>query len=262
MYGSNALRIWLDSLSVAKVILKGKGIREAVWYLVTFRARGLKRSLFDCYSVLYSKLFGKPLIHVIGDSHGKVFRGNRQFIVHHLGAATAHNLAKQQSTTSSNRKLFNIIDSISRKDVVLLVFGEIDCRIHIYYQYRKNGERRAIDELVDDTVSNYGEVLEKLRNLGVNFVVYGVPPATEVRNEYRYPFYASPEVHCRISSIFNERLKDLCSKRDYPYIDIHSRFSDENGFMLKDSAADEIHLNGQVVDFVKGELNRRIGISV
>ena len=145
---------------------------------------------------------------------------------------------------------------------MLLVFGEIDCRIHIYYQYRKNGERKSIEELVDDTVSNYGEVLEKLRNIGVNFVVYGVPPATEVRNEYRYPFYASPEIHCRISSIFNERLKDLCANRGYPYIDIHSRFSDENGFMLKESAADEIHLNGQVVDFVKGELNRGPGICV
>jgi hypothetical protein len=262
MYGSNALRIWLDSLSVARVIFKGRGIRAAIWYLVSFRARGLLRSLFDCYSILYSRLFGKPLIHVIGDSHGKVFRGNRQFIVHHLGAATAHNLAKQKSTTSSNRKLFNIIAGINRKDVVLLVFGEIDCRIHIYYQYKKNGEQKAIDTLVDDTVSNYGEVLGELRNLGVYFVVYGVPPATEVRNEYRYPFYASPEIHCRISSIFNERLKDLCAERGYPYIDIHSRFSDENGFMLRDCAADEIHLNGRVVDFVKGEFNGSLGISV
>ena len=32
--------------------------------------------------------------------------------------------------------------------------------------------------------------------------------------------------------------------------------------MLEEYAADEIHLNGQVVDFVKGELSERLGISV
>ena len=262
MFRNNVLGIFIDSLSVARVVSKHGGIHRGLWYFVSVRTRGLERFLFDCYSVLYSRAFGRPLIYVIGDSHGKVFRGNRQFIVHHLGAATAHNLANQSSTTNSNRKLFDIIDSMSRKDVVLLVFGEIDCRIHIYYQYKKNNERKAISELVDDTVSNYGEVLEKLRNLGVNFIVYGVPPATEVRNEYRYPFYASPETHCQISSMFNGKLKELCQKKGYQYIDVHSRFSDENGFMLEEYAADEIHLNGQVVDFVKGELNERLRISV
>jgi hypothetical protein len=262
MYRTSALKIWLDSLSVAKAILKGEGIRRAVWYLVSFRSRGLVRFLFDSYSLLYSRIFGKPLIHVIGDSHGKVFRGQRQFIVHHLGAATAHNLVNQNSTTNSNRKLFDIVERISRKDVVLLVFGEIDCRIHIFYQYKKNNERKAISELIDDTVVNYGEVLGKLRRLGINFIVYGVPPATEVRNEYRYPFYASPEVHCQISGMFNEKLKEFCQKQGYGYIDIHSRFSDEKGFLLKEYAADEIHLNGQVVDFAKRELKERLGISV
>jgi len=43
---------------------------------------------------------------------------------------------------------------------------------------------------------------------------------------------------------------------------VHSRFSDESGFMLREYAADEIHLNGRVVDFVKGELNERLGINI
>ena len=262
MYQSGVFKIWRDSLSVARVILKEKGILHAVWYLCSFRTRGFGRFLFDCYSVLYSRACNKPLIHMIGDSHVKMFRGNRLFVVHHIGAATAHNLGKPNSATNSNRKLFNIIDKISRKDIVVLVFGEIDCRVHIYYQYKKNNERRAIGELIDGTISNYGRVLEELRGAGIKFLVYGVPPATKVRDEYRYPFYAPPEIHGQINRTFNERLKEFCEETGYEYIDVHSRFSDESGFMLREYAADEIHLNGRVVDFVKGELNERLGINI
>jgi len=262
MYQSSVFKIWRDSLSVAGVILKEKGILNAVWYLCSFRTRGGVRFLFDCYSVLYSRACNKPLIHMIGDSHVKMFRRKRLFVVHHLGAATAHNLGNPNSTTNSNRKLFNIIDKISRKDIVVLVFGEIDCRVHIYYHYKKNNERTALSELVNVTISNYGRVLEKLREAGVNLLVYGVPPATEVRNEYRYPFYAPPEIHSQINRVFNEKLKGFCEANGYEYIDVHSRFSDESGFMLGEYAADEIHLNGKVVDFVRGELNERLGINV
>jgi len=262
MYQSSVFKIWRDSLSVARVIFKERGVPHAVWYLCTFRTRGFGRFLFDCYSVLYSRACNKPLIHMIGDSHVKMFRRNRLFIVHHLGAATAHNLGNPKSTTNSNRKLFNIIAGIGRKDIVVLAFGEIDCRLHIYYQYKKNKERRALTELIDDTISNYGRVLEKLREAGVNLLIYGVPPATKVRDEHRYPFYAPPEIHSRINRMFNEKLREFCEENGYEYIDVHSRFSDESGFMLREYAADEIHLNGKAVDFVKGELSERLGIYI
>ena len=262
MQWNSSLKVVKDSVAVARVISKHRGIRQGIRYFISFRIRGILRTLYDCYSIVYARIYGKPLIHVIGDSHGKAFRGHRQFIVHHLGAATAHNLIKSNSSTNSNKKLFNLVERLNSRDVVLLVFGEIDCRIHIYYQYKKNNEKRTIHELIDGTISNYGVILNELRNLNINFIVHGVPPATQVRNEYRYPFYASPEVHCQINAIFNERLKVFCKDNKYPYIDIHSRFSDDDGFMLKEYAADEIHLNSNVADYVKRELNSRFGISV
>lgn len=262
MFRNDFFKIFWDSLAVARAISRESGIRRGVRYFVSVRTRGFLRFLFDCLSALYSRLSGRPLIHVIGDSHGKVYRWKLLFIVHHLGAATAHNLAKESSTTGSNRKLFNIIDRIDRRDIVLLVFGEIDCRIHIYNQYKKNGENRAMTEFIDDTVSCYGAVLEKLRDRGVNFAVQGVPPATRVRNEYRYPFYATPEIHCQISAMFNERLKAACEKNGYPFIDVCSRSADEDGFMSKEYAADEIHLNGRIVNFVRADLRRQLGVKI
>jgi len=258
----NSLKIWGDTLSVARVIWKEQGIARGLRYFVVFRTRGVLRFLYDCVTVARSRLLNRPVVHVIGDSHGKLFRWHRPFVVHHLGAATAHNLAKATSTTSSNRKLFDIMRGVSRKDIVLLVFGEIDCRIHLYYQYKKGNESRPLGELINDTIASYGTVLEQVRALGIEPVVQGVPPATRVRNEYRYPFYAPPEVHSRISRMFNEKLKALCEGNGYRYIDVHTGFSNADGFMLAECAADEIHLNGRAAEHVKRELREKLGLKL
>jgi len=258
----NSVKILGDTLTVARVISKEEGVARGARYFVVFRTRGFLRFLYDCVTIARSRLLNRPVVHVIGDSHGKLFRWHRPFVVHHLGAATAHNLAKASSTTGSNRKLFDIIGRVSSKDIVMLVFGEIDCRIHLYYQYKKGNESRPLAELVDDTIASYGSVLEKIRALGIEPVVQGVPPATRVRNEYRYPFYAPPEAHSRISRMFNERLRALCESNGYRYIDVHTGFSDADGFMLEEYAADEIHLNGKAAEHVKRELREKLGVKL
>ena len=50
---------------------------------------------------------------------------------------------------------------------------------------------------------------------------------------------------------FNDRLKKFCENNKYPYINIYPKVSDKNGFLLKEYAADEIHLNGIIADFVR-----------
>ena len=262
MYGDMRFQSLRQLFAIARVVRKEEGLFKAFWYVLNQNARSLGRFVYNSYSILYARVFNKPLIYTVGDSHVKAFRWNRLFIVRHLGAATAHNLGKEHSKTGANRKLIDIMSRVDRKAVVLLSFGEIDCRIHIYHQYKKRGEVTPIRELIDDTILNYGNVLQKLRDLGVNFVVYGVPPATRVRNEYRYRFYATPEMHSQISRMFNDRLKGFCEEKGYRYIDVHSRFSDDDGFMLKEYAADEIHLNGKAVDFVRSELHEKLGIRI
>jgi hypothetical protein len=222
----------------------------------------LGASVVDAYTVLYAKLLNKPLIHVIGDSHVVPFRGSMPFLVHHLGAATAYNLNKKNSSTKSNEKLFKVIDKLSRKDIVMLSFGEIDCRIHIYYQHKKNNERHSISELIDRTISNYGEVMAQLRERGVNFCVYCVSPAANVGNEYKYPFYGTAEIRSQINRMFNEKLGAFCRSNGYKFIDIYDRVSDKDGLMLKEYAGDDIHLNRKAVRLVRGELRDKMGIDV
>lgn len=224
----------------------------------SFRNRLLNQcnKFFDrchfCYSFIYSRLFNKPLIYVIGDSHTEVFRRRGLFIVHHIGASTAYNLDKDNSTTDSKKKLWTIVSRINlNRDIVLLVFGEIDARIHLYNQYMKNSGKITITELIADTVSQYGHVLAKLNGAGVNFYVYGIPPATNQLNVYGYPFYATPDIHKRLYKEFHEQLSAFCKENRYEYIDIYSQVTDGNGFLSETYNADGVHLKPKIVAFVR-----------
>ncbi len=254
---------------MAKEVSKEKGRHYFVIYIMLWvispiqnGLRSFSVFLVDSFTVLYARALSKPLVHVIGDSHVIPFRGNMPFLAHHLGAATAYNLIKKDSSTRANEKLFNIVGKLGQKDKVILLFGEIDCRIHIYYQHKKSEGKLPIDELIDRTISNYGEVMAQLKQRGVSFCVHSISPATEVGNEYKYPFYGTPGIRSRINRMFNEKLKLFCDKNGYIFIDIYERVADKNGLMLKEYAGDDIHLNKKAVKLVRLELRDKLGVQL
>lgn len=219
---------------------------------------------FYNYSMIFffPKILNKPLIHVIGDSHAISFKEDNVFTWYHLGPATAHNLKNKNSKTKSNRKLFRIINNlVSKKDVVLFNFGEIDCRIHIYNQYMKNKKKKNISKLLDETISNYGEVLEEVKRKNVNFFVLSIAPASSQKNFFDYPFYGSKEIRSKIKKEFNQKLKKFCKLKGHKFIDVSSEVSDKKGFILEEYRRDEIHLNEKMIPLVKRELKKK-GIDV
>lgn len=254
---------------MARAVSKEKGrpyfyIYIILWVISPIRNgfSSVGASLVDACTVLYARALNKPLVHVTGDSHVVPFRGSMPFLAHHLGAATAYNLNKKNSSTKSNERLFKVIEKLGKRDLVMLSFGEIDCRIHIYYQYKKSNGKYSMGELIDRTISNYGKVMAQLRERGVNFCIYCVSPATNVGNEYKYPFYGTAEVRSQINRMFNEKLKVFCQSNGYKFIDIYDRVSDKDGLMLKEYAGDEIHLNKKAVRLVRGELRDKMGIDI
>jgi hypothetical protein len=217
--------------------------------------------IFIIYSYGFARLLRTPLIQVAGDSHIFTFKNKKPFIVHFMGSATMYNLCRKESSTKSNQKLFDLANRINKKkDVLMLVFGEIDCRIHIYYQYEKNNRKYAISELIEKTILNYGKVLKALRLMNVRFCVYGIPPASRQANIYNFPFYATEEMRYKINKEFNDALREFCSINGYIYLDIYSEFSDENGFTLKEYLYDEVHLNRKICGIIKEKIRKALNI--
>ncbi len=211
--------------------------------------------LYNTGLLLKAKLFNRAIIHVIGDSHLKPFVFRSPFLLHHISQATAYNLNKENSFSQSKRYLNSFLPGINKeRDVLLLVFGEIDARVHIYLQYKKNNGKISIDRMIENTVERYGETIRKLKNDGFALCVHGIPPAARENFVSDLPFLGTPEQRSEISREFNNQLGAFCRESSILYIDVQSISADENGFMNKEYASDEVHLNGKVVLFVRDRI--------
>jgi hypothetical protein len=208
--------------------------------------------LYNIGLVLKAKLFNRAVIHVIGDSHVRPFVFRSPFLVHHISQATAYNLDKDDSFSQSKRYLNSFLPEVNKdRDVLLLVFGEIDARVHIYSQYRKNNGKISIERIIVATVGRYGETIRRLKGDGFAVCVHGVPPAARKNFVSNLPFLGTPEQRSEISSMFSKKLGEFCNQNGISYIDVQSVSVDGDGFMKKQYVADGVHLNGKIVPFAK-----------
>lgn len=208
--------------------------------------------LFNSILLAKSKLFNTCIVHTIGDSHAKPFIFRWPFLVHHISQATAHNIIKENSTTGSAMYLKLFLSKVDkRRDVVFMIFGEIDARVHIYLKYGQSGKTISIDTLIDDTVARYGEAIKNIKDGGFAVCVHGIPPAASKEFITALPFAGKPRERSVIARKFNEKLKSFCESIAVPYIDIQAVASDEDGFISKYYLADEVHCNSRIVPYVR-----------
>ena len=234
--------------------------RWPVLYQLSKRIYFAFKHLFshDTLWKVYATVFNKRLAYFIGDSHARVFGSQAGMISHVISAATAHNLDKQNSTTGSRKRLFEALALINcRRDVVIMVFGEVDCRFHIYYQYMKNNEEFTLEELIDHTISNYGKVLRELKEKGVKLCACGVVPASWREHITAYPYYGTPDIRSGITRIFNSKLQLLCIENGIFFIDMYGVATDSSGLIKPEYALDGIHLNKKIVPYVRMQLKKK-----
>jgi lysophospholipase L1-like esterase len=203
-----------------------------------------------------------PSVFVIGDSHTNIFSKSPLFQVFHIGPATAYNLMKEGSSTKANEKINEILNIVKKGDIVLLVFGEIDCRIHIFYQFKKNHETQTISELIQRTIHNYCNCIRKIKNQGIEVCICGITPPGEEGNIYHYPYYADRKLQQKIYQEFNSELKSHCDDFRICFLDIFPLVSDDSGFLLKEHSDDGLHLNKKILPLIEKMLQKKFGLKL
>lgn len=236
------------------------------------RLRGLYIQTVFVRSYVRSKISRTPCIYVLGDSHVGPFLKRsppwalfttskrsvtgRPFIVHWLGPATAFNLPNPRSTTRANERVLNIMRYLVRDDdIVFLIFGEIDCRAHIYDQYVRHGRQISMIELIDRTIDQYGLMLRRLESMVINFYVISVAPGVRQGNLFHLPNDPPPEKRSWINRTFIERLSSYCKREGYKFIDVYSHVVDDEGFVpAQYESKDSSHLNADAIKFFEERL--------
>src|SRR5271157_2507446 len=201
----------------------------------------IKRRIIFLFNIIMERFH--PIFHVIGDSHAHTFVGQKFFITHTLGPATAYKLRYRNNSTHSKEKLFGLVSRLNKRAIILMILGEIDCRMHIYNQYKQNNEIISIPELVQATVENYCLALQQLKRINKKILVLSIPPAGYQPNVYHITNYGSQQIRSEIHRIFNDLLQETCKRFGLKFVSIYNYVADDKGLMRKEYAADSVHLN-------------------
>lgn len=178
-------------------------------------------------------------IHVVGDSHGNVFWGLAGFTFAQEPVC-AYNLIDPE-----HKNLLNSAINTPKGDHVLLIFGEIDCRLHIHIQ------NRPISDSIDNTIQRYGSVGKILSDAGVDFAFYNVVPTGTWGN-----LSCEIGLRKRIYREFHDKLALYCRENGYKIVDVWDLVAGEDGFAKPEYKQDEVHLNTKALPILLKEIKR------
>ena len=165
--------------------------------------------------------------HAIGDSHAAFAS---PFITHSYPSSTAHNLISDTSATEARKHAFTVLAEMERGETVLLIFGEVDCRVHI-----------RDEAMARETVERYGRFIREVRDLGFAVIVQSVVGAVPQGNVYERFDYPSVERRGSIVLMFNRLLAEWCGENGIRFFDIGT--ADERGILPPHMTNDQVHLS-------------------
>ena len=203
------------------------------------------------------------MIYIFGDSHRAKFlfydEGKNDIPrVRVFGASglTAYGMGGGEDAPpgvpqydSHGRQLLDeMLSEVQPDDVILFVLGEVDCRIHLFYQHLTT--RDPIDVVIGNVIKRFGSMLSEVAQY-YQIAVLSVLPAVSQGNFYDIPHYGTRIQRAVITKLFNRALGAWCEENGIPFIDLTPQLADKDGF-LKESHAerDEAHASVHTVSFI------------
>lgn len=222
----------------------------------------------------------KTVLHCIGDSHASFFSGGDRMIsefpgktenslacfrAYRVGAATAYNLVTENSSSKGREKVCNILDTLEKGSDILLVFGEIDCRVHLLKQAKKSSREAVVQKCVDRYIEFARIVKEKGYNVYVWGVIGSTPHIGSFGEDHEYPAVGTMEERNKITRLFNAQLQIEAKKNDIGFVSIFDTLVDTQNVTNVKYYVDEIHLSQRVmpqtITAIKNQLGIHLGVT-
>jgi RimJ/RimL family protein N-acetyltransferase len=184
------------------------------------------------------------MIYIYGDSHAhNSFRNLKlNYTNLHCVSITMFLIGRDNNIVNFN------IDNIQSNDIIIFVYGEVDCRCHIQRQIDLG---RNEDDVINELVSNYFTTLKNnLINIDAKIIIVGVIPPTK-RNDYEiingpimhdFPFIGSDENRVRYTKKVNKLLEELSINYNYIYFNPYSYYERPDGTLKYELSDNVVHL--------------------
>jgi hypothetical protein len=199
------------------------------------------------------------MIYIHGDSHAR----------HSFEGLDIPNINKFKDSITMFRigrdnHIINFTDDENSPDsVFLFVYGEIDCRCHIYRQIQLG---KTTDDIITEIVKKYIETIHKNVRIYKKIIVVAViPPQRKDMYEakhgpitHEFPFLGSDSERVHITEILNSKLELVCNQYGYTFFNPYDSYKNQDG-SLKYELSDTIcHVgdNSLVLSKLKVILNK------
>lgn len=163
-----------------------------------------------------------------------------------LGPSLAYNAFQFGTTTRTREKIEEILPGLDKqKDIVLLSFGEIDCRAHMLKQCAQSG--KTLLEVVASCVDNYWKLVAHIRSKGFRVVIWNAVYSAnylERDSSLEYPYFGTVEQRNEVTERFNQLLESKTHGTEVCFLDMTQYLLDKSGKMTNSEYYfDSIHLN-------------------
>ena len=184
------------------------------------------------------------MIYIYGDSHAHFSFRNLKLDYTDLShsAITMYRIGRDNIIINFNK------DIIQKNDIIILSYGEIDCRCHIQRQLILG---RNEDDIINELVTNYFTTIKNnTLNIDSKIIIVGVIPPTK-RNDYEiihgpikheFPFIGSDEDRVRYTKKVNKLFEELSIKNNYIYFNPYSYYERPDGTLKYELSDKLVHL--------------------
>jgi hypothetical protein len=138
--------------------------------------------------------------------------------------------------------------TIQKKDIIILSYGEIDCRCHVQKQINMGKNE---DDVISELVHSYIRTIKNNTNgLDIKIIIVGViPPTKQMDYEsingpilHEFPFIGADDERVRYTNKVNTLLEELSHTHHFIYFNPYSFYTRPDGTLKYELSDTSVHI--------------------
>ena len=184
------------------------------------------------------------MLHIYGDSHARFNFKNLKIpnMNHNVNSITMFRIGRDNIIIGFDK------NTIQKKDIIILSYGEIDCRCHIQKQINLGKNE---DDIINELVHSYIRTIKhNTTNLDIKIIIIGViPPTKQTDYEkihgpilHEFPFVGTDDERVRYTKKVNTLLGELSDTYNFIYCNPYSFYTRPDGTLKHELSDTVVHI--------------------
>jgi len=184
------------------------------------------------------------MIYIYGDSHAHFSFKNLKlaYTDYHRSSITMFRVGRDNTIINFNKNRI-----LNENDIIVLSYGEVDCRCHIERQINSG---RNEDDVINELVEQYFLTIKNNIVQKCKIIIVGIiPPTKQMDYEilhgpilHEFPFVGTDSNRVRYTNKVNNKLEEQSIRNNYTYFNPYAYYTREDGTLKHELSDGIVHL--------------------